>query len=446
MFLIRRERSPVRMDFRELKLSARLNFWKYWKICSYLTILGIELTLIHRVSDLPVSIGNWVPKAEQLTSFQIPTDNFYGPGASMLLMPFLWLADRLFLVVLFYFLVGTIAFWKLTSLISNKTGRRIARAALPHNFYLLWLVNSSQDTVFEYCLLLWSIYFLIRKQYLSFSAITYLLSLTRAGYWTFFLGTSLLLFMIGWVRRKEINFKKLIAVPLLVVTSLFNYINFGSPSPALEGGMTAYFSYSKYHYLALPKMDMDVFLSGPKGIFTEKYGVNLENQMSGAQANSELQKAAIDSALANKKETLLGWMQKVDSYVFDVQKVPHLPGRYVLDIENKVIAIENERLTWPLVFGNFVFFIYRTLLFCTGFLALGMVLFQKIVIGKVDKFTSANWVLSLPYFFGFVPGILFYTETRFKIVSELLLVPLVVGAWSAVLSKRSARSELSSFC
>ncbi len=408
----------------------------------YLALLGIELAVIHGVSDLPVSIGNWVPKAEQLASFQVPTDNFYGPGAAMLLVPFLWLTDRLFLVVLFYFFVGTIAYWKLTSLILTNTGRNIARAALPLNFYLLWLINSSQDTVFEYCLLLWAIYFLMRKRYLSFSAITYLLSLTRAGYWTFFLGTSLLLFIISWIQRKEMNFKKLIAIPLLVVTSFFNYINFGSPSPALEGGITAYFSYSKYHYLALPKMDMDVFLSGPKGIFTEKYGVNPENYTSGAQANSELQKAALDSALANKKETLLGWMQKVDSYVFDVQKVPHLPGRYVLDIENKVISIENERLTWPLVIGNFLFFIYHALLIFAGFLALGMVLFQKIVIGKVDKFASANWALSLPFVFGFVPGVLFYTETRFKIVSELLLVPLIIGAWSAVLSQRSAGSEL----
>ena len=432
------------MDFRESKLTARLTVTRYWKICTFLLLLGIELALIHQASDLQVSIGNWIPKAEQLASFQVPTDNFYGPGAAILLTPFLWLTDRLFLVVLFYFLVGTIAYWKLTSLISNNTGRIIARAALPLNFYLLWLINSSQDTVFEYCLLLWSIYFLIRKQYLSFSAITFLLSLTRAGYWTFFLGTSLLLFLFDWIRRKEINFKKLIAIPLLVVTSLFNYMNFGSPSPALEGGMTAYFSYSKYHYLALPKMDMDIFLSGPKGIFTEKYGVNSENHTSGAQANSELQKAALDSALANKKETLLGWMQKVDSYVFDVQKVPHLPGRYVLDIENKVIKIENERLSWPLVIGNFLFFIYRALLICAGSLALGMVLFQKLVIGKVDKFTSSNWALSLPYVFGFVPGVLFYTETRFKIVSELLLVPLVVGAWSAVASKRSPRPELNS--
>ncbi len=220
-----------------------------------------------------------------------------------------------------------------------------------------------------------------------------------------------------------------------MVTSIFNNINFGSPSPALAGGMTAYFSYSKYHYLALPKMDMDVFLSGPKGIFTEEYGVNPEKYTSDSHANSELQKAAIDSALANKKETLLGWMQKVDSYVFDVQKVPHLPGRYVLDIENKVIAMESERLTWPIVFGNFLFFIYRTLLICAGFLAIGMLLFQKIVMGKVDKFVSTNWVLILPYVFGFVPGVLFYTETRFKIVSELLLVPLVMGVWATVLNK-----------
>jgi hypothetical protein len=38
--------------------------------------------------------------------------------------------------------------------------------------------------------------------------------------------------------------------------------------------------------------------------------------------------------------------------------------------------------------------------------------------------------LALPFFFGAIPGILIYTETRFKIVSELLLVPLVMEIWS----------------
>jgi hypothetical protein len=110
------------------------------------------------------------------------------------------------------------------------------------------------------------VYLFLDTKTVSFSQrVTYLLSLTRAGYWTFFLGTSLLLFMIGWVRRKEIDLRKLIAVPLLVVTSLFNYINYGSPSPALEGGMTAYFSYSKYHYLRSQKWIWMYFYLAQKG-------------------------------------------------------------------------------------------------------------------------------------------------------------------------------------
>ncbi len=145
-------------------------------------------------------------------------------------------------------------------------------------------------------------------------------------------------------------------------------------------------------------MDMDVFLSGPNGMFTEKFGVNPEKHASRAQVNSEFQKAVIDSALANKKETLLGWMQKVDSYIFDVQKVPHFSGRYVLDLEKKVIRIENERLTWQLVLGNLLFFLYRMLLVCVGFFALGWIFLQRIVFGKFDQFITRNWRLSLPYF------------------------------------------------
>ncbi len=442
MYLTQLEKSQVRMAFNLLKDSHKVFFINHWRLILYLLIVGIELSIIHGVSDLTSSIGNWVPKAEQLVNFQVPSDNFYGPGAAILLAPFLFLKNHLFLVILLYFLLGTLAYWKIVKRIDNKLSQKIALSALPLNFYLLWLINSSQDTVFEYFLLLWSVYFLVKQRYIGFTFFAYMLTLTRAGYWVLFLGVSVLLLVIDLFRKNKIQLKKLISIPLLIVTSLFNYVNFGSTSPALEGGMTAYFSYSKYHYLALPKMDMDVFLSGPKGIFNSEYGVSIENFKSSSEANSRLQSAALKSAIENKKETLLGWMQKVDSYVFDVQKVPHLPGRYVLDLENKVITIENERLTWPLVIGNFVFFIYRAILIFSAFLALGMLLFQKVVIGKVDKFTSENWTLSLPYVFGFVPGILFYTETRFKIVSELLLVPLVVGAWSVVLRNRSSRPDL----
>lgn len=424
------------MDFSEnkkMKIGLSKN---HFKLVVYLSILILELFFINQMSDLSPSIGNWIGKAEDLAAFRVPSNNFYGPGAALMLVPFLWAKDQLFLIILFYFLLGAIAYWKIAIQITISLGRFLALAALPLNFYLLWLINSSQDTVFEFCLLLWAIFFLLKRQYINFSALAFLLTLTRAGYWTFFLGTSVLLFASELIRRKKINLKKILAVPLLLTISIFNFVNFGSPSPALEGGVTAYFSYSKYHYLALPKMDMDVFLSGPKGIFSDEFGVNPVRFKSGAESNSEFQKVAIKSALEHKKETLLGWMQKLDSYLFDVQKVPHLPGRYVLNLETKTIKIENERLTWTLVIGNFVFFLYRIVLFTAGLLAVGMVVFHNIVFRKFDRFTAAFWGLSLPYVFGLIPGILFYTETRFKIVSELILVPLVVGIWSSMLTKK----------
>ncbi len=426
------------MVFNPTKISLKELLHKYRRLGLYLVILGIELSIIHSMSDLPVSIGNWISKAEQIVSFEVPSDNFYGPGAAILLAPFLSMKNHLFSVIMFYFILGTIAYWKIVSEIKGTFGQRVALMALPLNVYLLWLINSSQDTVFEYCLLLWSVYFLTKKKYLSFSICTYLLSLTRAGYWTFFVGTAILLIFLDFIKKNRIQPKKAIAIPLLIFTSLFNYANFGSPSPALEGGVTAYFSYTKYHYLALPKMDMDIFLSGPKGVFTSDFGINNKNYENDAQANSEYLKAAIDSANENKKETLLGWMQKIDSYIFDVQKVPHLPGRYVLDAKSQLIKIEDERLTWPLVLGNFSFFLYRMILVTAGSLALGMILLRRIEHRNIDNFTSKNWTLMLPYLFGIFPGVLFYTETRFKIVSELILVPLIVGIWSSVLIKKSS--------
>ena len=408
----------------------------FWRLALYLTFLTLEIFLIHEFSDLPVSIGNWLYKADQVISFHIPSDNFYGPGAAILLAPFVWLRNDLFIVILIYFILGSVAYWKICELITHVASRRIAKAALPCNVYLLWLINSSQDTVFEFFLLLYAIYFLVRKKYPFFSICSYLLCLTRAGYWTFFVGTTLIILISDLKVFKKIFFKKILAIPFLLITSVFNFVHYGSPSPALEGGMTAYFSYSKYHYLSLPKMDMDVFLSGPNGIFSKEHGKPTEEFKSGQEANSELFNAALDSIFENKKETLLGWMQKIDSYYFDVQKIPHLPGRYQLDLSTNKISIENDRLSWPIVMGYLLYFLSRILLVISGFLAIGGTIFHKLVFGKFDLFLAKYWALSLPYIFGIIPGVLFYTETRFKIVSELILVPLIIGIWSTLYSEK----------
>ena len=435
MFLIQQEKFLVLNNFNIKRTKFNI---KELRECSfYVILLLLELILIHQISDLPSALGNWVEKSSQIFNLKIPTSNFYGPGAALLMVPFHFFPKHLFIANLIYFGLGTIAYWKIVSNIKNLHLKLIGLISLPANFYLVWLINSSQDTVFEFFLLAWSLLFLIRKKYIFFGLVTFLLCLTRSGYWVFFAFTSILLiFKIYWDSR-VVNFKLLLFVPLLILNSIFNYSNYGSPSPALEGGVTAYFSYTKYHYLSLPKMDMDVFLSGPNGSFSKEFGPNRSGSLTESQENQLFQKAAIDSIYANKKETLLGWMQKFDSYIFDVQKVPHLPGRYVFDQKAMTIKIENERLTWPLVIGNFFFLIWRSIFLLALLLSVGIFLAIRNIFKEKTNFEFTLWPLMLPYLAGIVPGLLFYTESRFKVVSEVLLTPLILQIWINLRSLKS---------
>ena len=392
----------------------------------YILLLLLELILIHQISDLPSSPSNLDEKSSQIIRLQTPSSNFYGPGVALLMIPFHFFPKHLFSVNLFYFGLGLIAYWKIVCNLQNSHLKMIGLMSLPANVYLVWLINSSRDTVFEFCLLGWSLLLLIRKRYIFFALVTFLLCLTRSGYWVYFALTSIAIVLHNYKNSNKVNWKLLLFAPLLIISSGFNYVNYGSPSPALEGGMTAYFSYTKYHYLALPKMDMDVFLSGPNGSFSKEFGPKISKNLSESEKNSIFQKAALDSIFTNKKESMLGWMQKFDSYIFDVQKVPHLPGRYVMDQKEMKINIENERLTWPLVIGNLFFLIWRSAFLLTLLLSLGVFLAISHIYKDKSNFEFFLWPLALPYLFGIIPGILFYTETRFKVVSEVLLVPLIL--------------------
>jgi hypothetical protein len=183
-------------------------------------------------------------------------------------------------------------------------------------------------------------------------------------------------------------------------------------------------------------MDMDVFLSGPKGPFSETSGPKIPEGSTPAEVNAIYGKAGIRSALENPKETTLGWMQKFDSYFFDVQKIPHLPGAYVLDQEKKIIEIQNERLTWPLVMGNLLYMAWRSFLVLFGLIGLGLLLASNYFKLGSSRMNLKLWPLALPYLVGFFPGILIYTETRFKIVSEMLLVPLIVEIFTIATTQR----------
>lgn len=374
---------------------------------TYLILCLIPLLIVHILSDLPIAVSNWEYKSRELLSLNFPSDNFYPAGSAILLLPFLWLNPNFEFVIWFYFTVAAFLYFELTKNINKNLFRNIARMSLPLNPYLYWLCYSSQDTVFEFFLVLLFFYLLIRKRILLIAIVGILLCWTRPSYWIMFIFLPIIS-----LKKSESQstlkylFSRFMAIPLLIFTICFNQIAYDNPSLAQEDGMTAYFSYNKYHYLSLPLFDMDVFLS-------EKGHMDIPDRV--RHLDNPYLTMTIDSIKNNPKETILGWMQKFDSYVFDVQKVPHLPGKYYLSEDAKTIVISDERLNWSLILGNLVFEIWRTFWLVSLLISFGVMYFMR-------KMSLKSMQFILPWMFGLIPGMLFYTETRFKIVVEQVSV------------------------
>lgn len=379
---------------------------------------------VNKVSDLPVWVKNWEGKALQIATFQVPTDNFYPPGSAILLVPFLWNKPNYTFAVVFYFTCSALLYYLICmSMNFNRRLHYFALASFTLNPYLLWLANSSQDTVFELFLLLSGFALIMRKRiYLSLFPL-YLLCLTRPAYWIFFLLLPLAFQLAQnqkYLTRKAL-FKGLITPMLFLSTTLsINQLAFGTPSLAHEGGLTAHFSHNKHYYLSMPKFDMDVFLSAGGNMDLDER-IKLDPRF--ANIEDLHLKAALISVIDNPKSLALNSLQKLDSYFFAVQKTPQLPGEYYLSQNQREIVIGDERLSWMLIIGNIIYFAYKALLLI--FLIAALTIYWVRSDLRVTLRRESTLIFAFPFVCGVIPGVIFYTESRFKIVSELLLVPLI---------------------
>jgi len=393
-------------------------------VISYALINLLLIITVNKVSDLPVLLGNWEEKAQLIANFKNPEDNFYPPGGAILLVPFLWAKPNYEIAIYFYFTLASIIYYLICKrLITNKLFLVLALSAFTFNPYLIWLANSSQDTIFELFLLISGFALLLKRSYfLSFLPL-YLLCLTRPAYWPFFI---LLPFMISLLRIKNsVNLqmsKKILFVPILFLIGTFgiNQVIFKSPELASEAGLTAHFAHNQFFYLAMPKFDPDVFLSTDGNMSTDKI-INGSTKFTNIK-NPEF-RAAMINLFENPKSFFLNSVQKIDTYFFTVQKNPQLSGEYYLSQDGKSIIIGEARESWPLIIGSIFYFMYRSLLLVFSISAITLL----VVSPKIRRDLSENPIIlfCLPFFLGSIAGILFYSETRFKIVSELLLVPLI---------------------
>ena len=396
---------------------------------------------VNQLSDLPVWIGNWESKAILLTSFQNPQSNFYPPGGAILLSPFLWLKPNYEIAVFFYFTFASVLYFLICNkIIKNKIFLTLALSALTLNPYLLWLANSSQDTVFELFLIMCGFSLLLAKRFFLFQLPLYLLCLTRPAYWPGFLVLPILMYFFYIKTKNNLRISsKLIFAPIFFLACTFgiNQAVFNSPALADEAGMTAHFGHNKNWYLAMPKFDSDVFLSTDGNMKTEKI-TNGSNKF--LQVKNQEFRAALIYITENPKSVVLNTMQKLDTYFFAVQKNPQLSGEYYLAEDQKSIIIGENRDSWVLIFGSLVYFIYRSLFLILLIASITiLVVLPRIRQGLIHQ---PQFLMFVPYLFGSISAILFFTETRYKIVSELILVPLVFSIIDSYKLSKTRKMEI----
>jgi hypothetical protein len=394
-------------------------------ILVYAILNFVIILIINQISDLPVWIGNWEAKATKLASFQNPLDNFYPPGGAILLVPFLGVKPNYEIVVYFYYTASSILYYLICkSLIFDKKYLLVALLGFSLNPYLPWLVNSSQDTVFELFLVMSGFALIVSKKYFLSLLPLYLLCLTRPAYWPGFLVIPLVIkFLKIKSRDHKLATKRLVIAPFLFLfmTMSINQAVFKDPALAGEAGMTAHFSHNKYWYLSMPKFDPDVFLTTGGNMDAEKL---LRENPIFANIENEGFRAALINISENPKSLFLNTLQKLDTYFFAVQKNPQLSGEYYISADGKNIVVGKERESWLLVLGSFLFFFFRSALLVLAISAVTLLMvFPKI---RQDLIGKPIILFCIPYLFGSIAGVLFYSETRFKLVSEILLIPLIM--------------------
>lgn len=389
----------------------------------FMLFYGFTCTLIAvfaaQFLDLPPLIGNWENKAWSILHLNL-TDNYYPPGAALALIPFLWSGPNFWPAIFFYYGLSAIVYFELCKVVPNKKLRIFALIALPANTYLTWLCLTSADQVIELLTLLLFGLFAVRKRFVLSLFCGFLLCFTRPAYWIAYI---LIIFLlakeqkIGKIRIRRF-LKQGAAIWVLLAVLTFNKITFGSINLATSSYDTIFYSHEKFHYLSLPKFDMDVLLkNGPST--DPQIVANNSNQLTFIKDYKT--RAAFVSILNNPQQFIFAQIQKLDSYFFPIQKIPNLPGNYQLSKDEKSILIGEERLTWPLTFGYVIFALYRAvwmLLFAGTLVWLGLLIVSR------GNFNRAEKYLLIPYMVGIVPGFLYYVETRFKICSELLVIPL----------------------
>jgi hypothetical protein len=402
------------------------NLGRFMWLASFLLLLS----LAHFTNPNDQLIGNWLKYSKEIIGGGIPSDNWYGPTASILMIPFIHV-ENLFFATLIYGGLGANFYWLITEEIQNRSFRLLSRIFPLFNIYLFRLLDSSGDTVFEFFLLTAFCYAILKNRWIWFNVAGIALGELRSAYWIIYLGISLyLLFKYKRIRLAKVKF--LFIIPALVSVLTLNWFFYGVFSTAGEGGYTAFFTNNKSSYLVGNSFMVDHFAFGEAGPMTRRCeGLDPCN-------DHQLFLKTAQENLEHPQEFAFNLLQKSAIYFFEPQKVPRIPGKFSLYEKEGFIKIEEQRLTTANLIASLNYFLYRALLLISFWFLAFYALIRKFTVGRKPLENKLTY-LCFPWILGSITGILFVAETRLWIVMELMLIPFMCSLFAQVAAEIKAR-------
>jgi hypothetical protein len=284
-----------------------------------------------------------------------------------------------------------------------------------------------------------SVYLLIReKWYIAFLSL-FMLFQIRSGYLLLFF----IVFGILLIKRDYFNVKKLVLIfpiGLFIVSASFNQLLYGVVSPSVTSGQTIYFGQNKYFYLGHPNFDIDTFLV-KEGHMTPKGFTNEELWDRDLKETDDIfLSEALSDIRSNPHVLIQNTLIKIDNLFFNFQKIPNLPGQHWLSTDANSIVIDRNALDLKYAVGNLVYFIYRVISVLLITYALSVFFYSRKSLTR-DDYVHTVWLL-LPFISWAPLCLIFYEDTRFRIVSESLFIPAAAYLITRLNSVRVSNSQL----
>ncbi|MEN6542679.1 hypothetical protein [Parvibaculum sp.] len=386
---------------------------RYWLEASVFLIANGFLVAVLGLNSRPVGLAAWTSKAAELAAFSLPQSNFYPIGPALLFFPFHILGLNAVWPLFFYFNIGLFLYAQICWRIENRFVGRMALLAILLNPYFFWLLKSSQDTVLQFALLTAALRCLIARRLVAYSLLAVLASVVRSTDIFVFAGLALLMY---FQERRAIW---ALFPALYAIVIMFNFAQYGSVSPSLNGGYNVFLGQHPLYSVAHPRYDIDKFFEreghgDPNALFGMPRTLANEKQL-----DEKYRSLGLSFIAENPQRFIYISAIKLENWLFNFEKVPNLSGDFYLSKDGKQVVVASLRSHGLAVDAAYIVYkIFYNLLFAVALFLAAM--------APRYALRSPYLPLLLPMFFVAPVILLTFPDTRFKIVYEVLALPAIL--------------------